>query len=197
MLKRGLCTRILQFDSPLPTLWRGTPESWRGLPKVDSLCKASIYEQLLHTNMQRFRGGLVFKAHRHLYHSTLGLRVIKKKKKCISFQKSTALSGALKQRPTHSTCLKRSVASGVSLRYFQVYITSLTSNSFKSVFGSALKLMSLQKLLSLVARGAGFYCVKSLRSTCVLVFPYSGRDCVKSFRSSYTGFYTQNSRGPI
>ena len=30
-------------------------------------------------NVQRFRGGLVFKAHRPLYHSTLGLRVIKKK----------------------------------------------------------------------------------------------------------------------
>ena len=29
--------------------------------------------------MQRFRGGLVFKAHKLLYHSTLGLRVIKKK----------------------------------------------------------------------------------------------------------------------
>ena len=29
--------------------------------------------------MQRFRGGLVFKAHRLLCHSTLGLRVIKKK----------------------------------------------------------------------------------------------------------------------
>ena len=30
--------------------------------------------------MQRFREGLGFKAHRLLYHSTLGLRVIKKKK---------------------------------------------------------------------------------------------------------------------
>ena len=30
---------------------------------------------------QRFRGGLVFKAYRLVYHSTLGLRVIKKKKK--------------------------------------------------------------------------------------------------------------------
>ena len=30
---------------------------------------------------RRFRGGLVFKAHRLLYHSTLDLRVIKKKKK--------------------------------------------------------------------------------------------------------------------
>jgi len=30
-------------------------------------------------HLQRFRGGLVFKAHRLLYHSTLGIRVIKKK----------------------------------------------------------------------------------------------------------------------
>ena len=29
----------------------------------------------------RFRGGLVFKAHRLSYHATLGSRVIKKKKK--------------------------------------------------------------------------------------------------------------------
>jgi len=32
-------------------------------------------------NVQRFRGGLVFMAHRLLYHSTLGLCVTKKKKK--------------------------------------------------------------------------------------------------------------------
>jgi len=37
--------------------------------------------KVLHRNVQRFRGGLVFKAHRLLYHSTLGLRGIKKKKK--------------------------------------------------------------------------------------------------------------------
>ena len=36
--------------------------------------------RVLHRNVQRFRGGLVFKAHRLLYRSTLGLRVIKKKK---------------------------------------------------------------------------------------------------------------------
>jgi len=34
-------------------------------------------------NVKRFRGGLVFKAHRWLYHSTLGSRVIKKKKKSL------------------------------------------------------------------------------------------------------------------
>ena len=32
-------------------------------------------------NVKRFRGGLVSKGHRWLYHSTLGSRVIKKKKK--------------------------------------------------------------------------------------------------------------------
>jgi len=31
-------------------------------------------------HVKRFRGGLVFKAQRLMYHSTLGLRVIKKKK---------------------------------------------------------------------------------------------------------------------
>ena len=30
--------------------------------------------------MKRFRGGLAFKTHRLVYHPTLGLRVIKKKK---------------------------------------------------------------------------------------------------------------------
>jgi len=34
----------------------------------------------LELNMKRFRGGLVFKAHRLWHHSTLGWRVIKKKK---------------------------------------------------------------------------------------------------------------------
>ena len=35
----------------------------------------------LRRNVKRFRGGLVFQTHRLLYHSTLGLRVIRKKKK--------------------------------------------------------------------------------------------------------------------
>ena len=38
-------------------------------------------EQLRYKTLQRFRGGLVFKAHSLVYHSTLGSRVIKKKKK--------------------------------------------------------------------------------------------------------------------
>ena len=36
--------------------------------------------------MKRFRGGLVFKAHRLLYHSTLGSKVMKKKRKCLRIQ---------------------------------------------------------------------------------------------------------------
>ena len=36
--------------------------------------------QLRSRNVKRLRGGFVFKAHGLLYHSTLGLRVIKKKK---------------------------------------------------------------------------------------------------------------------
>jgi len=35
---------------------------------------------MLGRNAERFRGGLVFKAHRYLYHSTPGFRVIEKKK---------------------------------------------------------------------------------------------------------------------
>ena len=36
---------------------------------------------LLRRNVKRFRGGLVFKAHRLVYHSTLGLPVIKKRRR--------------------------------------------------------------------------------------------------------------------
>ena len=38
-------------------------------------------KQLLSSNVERFRAGLVFKAVRSLYHSTLGSRVVKKKKR--------------------------------------------------------------------------------------------------------------------
>ena len=54
-------------------------------------------EQLLRRNVKLFRAGLVFKAHRLLYHSTLGLSVIKKKKKKTPF--FTSWKGA---RTAHS-----------------------------------------------------------------------------------------------
>ena len=36
---------------------------------------------MIRGNLKRFRGGLVFKAHRLFYHSTLGSRVKKKKRR--------------------------------------------------------------------------------------------------------------------
>ena len=51
-----------------------TAELWKGFAKSQSP------QQLLYINVQRFRGGLVSKAHTLLYHSTLCSRVIKKKK---------------------------------------------------------------------------------------------------------------------
>ena len=39
----------------------------------------------IYREVQRFRGGHVFKAHRLVYHPTLGLRVIKKEKKELKY----------------------------------------------------------------------------------------------------------------
>ena len=60
-----------------------------------SAASSSILEQLLRRNVRRFRGGLVFEAHRLLYHSTLGWRVIKKKKKKKKLLGSRANESAL------------------------------------------------------------------------------------------------------
>jgi len=56
----------------------GAPGSAAGAGADEKLREAS---SVSHQSALRFRGGLVFKAHRLLYHSTLGLRVIKKKKR--------------------------------------------------------------------------------------------------------------------
>jgi len=52
-----------------------TRTDWSYDPKTHS---PSCVEQLFSRNVERFRGGLVLKAHRLLYHSTLGPRVRKK-----------------------------------------------------------------------------------------------------------------------
>ena len=46
-------------DPPRPGAWTATRS-----------VQFSIYEQLLRRSVKRFRGGLVFKAHRLLYHTT-------------------------------------------------------------------------------------------------------------------------------
>ena len=53
---------------------------YSGISAICGSRVSSLGLQLLRRNVKRFRGGLVFKAHRIVYHSTLGLRVIKKKK---------------------------------------------------------------------------------------------------------------------
>ena len=61
----------------------GYPTSSEGQPvqRVARSSRGPRRAALTGANVKRFRGGLVFKVHRFLYHSTLGLRVIKKKKK--------------------------------------------------------------------------------------------------------------------
>ena len=67
---------------PEPFFWEKSLKRYKVFPlRSGAGVQFSISEQLLHKNVQRFLGGLVFKAHRLLHHLTLGLRVIKKKKK--------------------------------------------------------------------------------------------------------------------
>ena len=47
----------------------------------------------LHGNMQRFRSKLEFKARKLLYHSTLDLRITKKKKKVRVYDKNKEVEG--------------------------------------------------------------------------------------------------------
>ena len=56
-----------------PNQIEAQPDRARGELRGDS--------RLLDTSVHWFRGGLVLKAHRLVYHSTLGSRVIKRKKK--------------------------------------------------------------------------------------------------------------------
>jgi len=59
----------------------GYPGKGRDFVLRSVLSGTSSLGTYLDRNVKRFRGGLVFKAHRLVYHSTLGLRVIIKKKK--------------------------------------------------------------------------------------------------------------------
>jgi len=73
----------VSLNSRLPDPSLGRRLSVRLPPAEGSylrLMNRAIQEQLLRRNVKRCRGGLVCEAHRRLYHSTLGLIVIKKKK---------------------------------------------------------------------------------------------------------------------
>jgi len=60
--------------------------------------------QLRHRNVQRFQGGLAFKAHRLLYHSTLGLRVIKKR------TSAETMCLILQYSPQRSQCVSKALS---------------------------------------------------------------------------------------
>ena len=71
-------------------VWRTNPSQWRRLRSTatNHAGGAAAWRLVFAVrgfdrNVKRFRGGLVFKARRWLYHSTLGSRVIKKKKKAL------------------------------------------------------------------------------------------------------------------
>jgi len=57
--------------------------------------------------VKRFRGGLVFKAHRLLYHSTLSLRVIKKKKRASYLDELEVVAGFEQRRERGELLLLR------------------------------------------------------------------------------------------
>ena len=63
---------------PTPYSLLPTPHTLHPTPKIGQLWRD---RPQVPPNVKRFRGGLVFKARRWLYHSTLGSSVIKKKKK--------------------------------------------------------------------------------------------------------------------
>ena len=100
-------------------------------------CPCTNPAQLLDRNVKRFRGGLVFKADRLLYNSTLGLIVIKKREDptwppCVE----AALEKGLKRLACHHTGrhVVFSTARGTFTDYSQV---DILGSQYKSVnFGA-------------------------------------------------------------
>jgi len=76
-LKKSLILRKNQLLAGM-TNWSVCEGEWYRSPT--STRPGARVAQPLYRNVQWFRGGLVFEAHRLVYHSTLGLRAIKTKK---------------------------------------------------------------------------------------------------------------------
>ena len=73
--------RVFDFDPFSRPFKFGFPRFFFTAGSMGASCSVLNLRTTTDRNVKRFRGGLVFKAHRLLYHSTLGLEVIKKKKK--------------------------------------------------------------------------------------------------------------------
>jgi len=76
------CITQLKAQGPSRTCYKSKEEE----KKIQNAARG---EQVLGRNVKRIQGGLVFKAHRLLYHSTLGSRVIKKKRSARSGTSTT------------------------------------------------------------------------------------------------------------
>jgi len=68
--------RVIRKKKKVP---RMLTAPWHAAPALRVSLEVTFQGLRDDINVQRFRGGLVFKAHRLLYHLILGLRVIQKK----------------------------------------------------------------------------------------------------------------------
>jgi len=85
-----------------------TCHKWLTLKVQDLLaCSLSRCRIYLRARTPTSRGGLVFEAHRLLYHSTLGLRVTKKKKVVLGREALMAANMAAVYAPPPRLCLSR------------------------------------------------------------------------------------------
>ena len=73
-MKKRVDRTVVVHELAVEAHWHD-PAQWRLLSGFGF----RVEEQLLSRNVERFRGGLVFKAHRPFYHPTLGSREIRKK----------------------------------------------------------------------------------------------------------------------
>ena len=102
-------------------------------PDESSTASRAPLKLFTYRNVQWIRGGLVFKAHRLLCHSSLGLRVIKKKKKMkvsINPHDKTRLTN-LELRLTVTETLKKGPVS--------IYSTDLCGGVIIPIFGDRLR----------------------------------------------------------
>jgi len=98
-----------------PTTWSRV--SWWPQAAVPSSAptRAPSRDSPARTPSLRFRGGLVFKAHRLVYHSTLGLSVIKKKKRTSARHEQIELGPRTPCSPPRTLALATLAARGVSV----------------------------------------------------------------------------------
>jgi len=78
--QKNMLAFALQAPIPHPKIGALTPHRWRPGQESKQGATFSIEEQLPRRNVRRFRGRLVLMAQRLLYYSTLGSRVMKKKR---------------------------------------------------------------------------------------------------------------------